>query len=348
VKGVLATACSLDLPNVTARTGIDLVCQQTGRADLYVEDSVAPAVRDGLAQAVERDMATLEQDFGHTFTSRPAVYAFATRTSFAFGLQEIFGVRGPDAGLLAAANGGITLPRQGAIVINLQNVPNEKDYAIVRHELTHALVHEIVGVNTSLPAWFDEGLATLMERDGGATTGARGTAVALEILTAGKTTLGDLDQQTQWAQRNAELDGQAYSVAAEAVRLLELRVSHDGLVRMLDAVGGGSTFAAAYLAESGETIADFTRAFPSRLAAGSEARIVQTARPDGVLWTLAGFVPESVVTVTIDGSGYHLEYEVRTDKYGMHQGSFGGTAPKGEYTIRASRSGTSATTTIQT
>lgn len=348
VKGVLATACSLDLPDVTARTGIHLECQQTGRADLYVEESVAPAIRDALASAVERDMAKIEQDFGHTFTSRPAVYAFATRSSFAFGLQEIFGVRGPDAGLLAAANGGITLPRQGAIVINLQNVPNDKDYAIVRHELTHALVHEIVGVNASLPAWFDEGLATLVERDGGATTGARGTAVALGILTAGKTTLGDLDQQTQWAQRNAELDGQAYSVAAEAVRHLELRVTHDGLVRMLDAIGGGSTFAAAYLAESGETIADFIHAFPSRLAAESEARIVQTARPDGVLWTLAGFTPESVVTVAIDGAGYHLEYEVRTDKYGMHQGSFGGTAPKGEYTIRASRSGTSATTTIRT
>ncbi len=348
VKGVLATACSLDLPNVTARTGIDLECVQTARADLYVEAGVAPAIRSALGSAVERDMATLEQDFGHTFAGRPAVYAFATRTSFAFGLQEIFGVRGPDAGLLAAANGGLTLPRQGAIVINLQNVPNDKDYGIVRHELTHALVHQIVGVNASLPAWFDEGLATLIERDGGATTGARSTAVALGILTAGKTTLGDLDQQTQWAQRNAELDGQAYSVAAEAVRHLELRVSHDGLVRMLDAIGGGSTFAAAYLAEAGETVADFTRAFPSRLAAESEARIVQTARPDGVLWTLAGFMPESVVTVAIDGAGYHLEYEVRTDKYGMHQGSFGGTAPRGEYTIRASRSGTSATTTIRT
>jgi EAL domain-containing protein (putative c-di-GMP-specific phosphodiesterase class I) len=348
VKGVLATACSVDLPNVTARTGIDLVCQQTGRADLYAEDSVAPAVRDAIASAVERDMAKLEQDLGHSFASRPAVYAFATRTSFAFGLQEIFGVRGPDAGLLAAANGGITLPRQGAIVINLQNVPNDKDYAIVRHELTHALVHQIVGVNASLPAWFDEGLATLIERDGGATTGARGTAVALGILTEGKTTLADLDQQTQWAQRNAELDGQAYSVAAEAVRHLELRVTHEGLVRMLEAIGGGSTFAAAYLAEAGETIADFTQAFPSRLAAESEARIVHTARPDGVLWTLAGFTPGSIVTVAIDGAGYHLQYEVRTDKYGMHQGSFGGTAAKGEYTIRATSAGTSATTTIQT
>ncbi|HTD63694.1 MAG TPA: hypothetical protein VK732_03040, partial [Verrucomicrobiae bacterium] len=266
--------------------------------------------------------------------------------SFAFGLQTVFGVRGPDAGLLAAANGGITLPRQGAIVINLQNVPSDKDLAIVRHELTHALVHEIVGVNTSLPAWFDEGLATQIERDGGATVAARGTAVALGILSEGRTSLADLDQQTDWAQRNAALDGQAYSVAAEAVRLLEQRVTHDGLIRMLDGIGGGSTFGAAYLAEAGETVADFTHAFPSRLAAESEARIVQTARPDGVLWTLAGFMPESVVTVAIDGAGYHLEYEVHTDKYGMHQGSFGGTAPKGEYTIRASRPGASASATL--
>jgi EAL domain-containing protein (putative c-di-GMP-specific phosphodiesterase class I) len=348
VKGILPTACSLDLPNVHARSGIDLECLRSDRADLYVETSVAPSVRNALASAIARDMATLEQDLGHTFAGRPTVYAFATRTSFSFGLQKIFGVRGPDAGLLAVANGGITLPRQGAIVINLQNVPNDRDYAIVRHELTHALVHEIVGLKASLPAWFDEGLATLVERDSAPMSGARGTAVALSILTAGKTTLGDLDQQTDWAQRNAELDGQAYSVAAEAVRHLELRVTHDGLLRMLDAIGGGSTFAAAYLAEAGETISDFTRAFPSRLAAESEARIVQTARPDGVFWTLAGFTPDSVVTVAIDGAGYHLEYEIRTDKYGMHQGSFGGTAPKGQYTIRASRSGTSASTTIQT
>ena len=349
VKGVLATACSLDLPNVTARTGIELRCDRTEAGDIYTEESVTPAIRDALAKAVERDVAKLEQDFGRAFVSRPAVYAFATRNSFAFGLQEIFGVRGPDAGLLAVANGGMTLPRQGAIVLNLQNLPSDKDFAIVRHELTHALVHETIGVDSALPAWFDEGLATLMERDGAATAGARSSAVALSILTEGKTTLGDLDQQTQWAQRNAALDGQAYSVAAEAVRLLEERVTHDGLIRILHAMGGGTTFASAYADEAGESIADFERAFPSRLAVDqSDARIVQTPRADGVLWTLSGFMPESVVTIAIDGDAYHLEFQIRTDKYGMHQGSFGGTAPKGEYTLRASRLGTSATATIRT
>jgi EAL domain-containing protein (putative c-di-GMP-specific phosphodiesterase class I) len=349
VKGVLATACSLDLPDVAARTGIGLVCTRIDAADIYTEESVTPAVRDAIAKAVERDVAKLEHDFGRAFERRPAVYAFATRTSFAFGLQEIFGVRGPDAGLLAVANGGITLPRQGAIVINLQNVPSDKDFAIVRHELAHALVHETIGLDAVLPAWFDEGLATLAERDGSATADARSSAVALSILTAGKTTLGDLERQTEWAQQNAALGGHAYSIAAEAVRLLEQRVSHDGVMRILQAIGNGSTFGAAYVDEAGESIADFERSFPSRLAAGqSDARIVQTARADGVLWTLSGFRAESSVTVTIDGEGYHLEYEVRTDKYGMHQGTFGATAPKGEYTLRASRPGTSATATIRT
>jgi len=228
-------------------------------------------------------------------------------------------------------------------------VKGDASLAIVRHELAHLLAHQIAGPDADLPAWFDEGLATLMERDGAATAGARSSAVALSILTEGKTTLGDLDQQTQWAQRNAALDGQAYSVAAEAVRLLEERVTHDGLIRILHAMGGGATFASAYADEAGESIADFERAFPSRLAVDqSDARIVQTPRADGVLWTLSGFMPESVVTIAIDGDAYHLEFQIRTDKYGMHQGSFGGTAPKGEYTLRASRLGTSATATIRT
>jgi hypothetical protein len=119
-------------------------------------------------------------------------------------------------------------------------------------------------------------------------------------------------------------------------------------MRILDAMGRGSTFVSAYVAEAGESVADFERSFPSRLAADqSDARIVQTPRADGVLWTLSGFTPESVVTIAIDGDAYHLEFQIRTDKYGMHQGSFGGTAPKGDYTLRATRLGTSATATVR-
>lgn len=99
----------------------------------------------------------------------------------------------------------------------------------------------------------------------------------------------DLELVTQWAQRNAALDGQAYTVSAEAVRLFEESVSRAGLVRMLEATSRGTSFADAFAIETGQSVADFERAFPARLAAEhGTARIAQTALADGVRWTLAG------------------------------------------------------------
>jgi len=366
VGGLLSSACCLELPTLSAsnasETGatLDQLRQRTGHvfsseavrnAVIFSEDSVKPAQRQAVARAVDRDMEELEQEFGRTFNARPSIYLFSTRASFALGLQRMFGVRGPDAGLLAAANGGVNLSRQGAIVINLQNLGNDRDLAIVRHELTHALVHEIIGPDAILPAWFEEGLATLEERKGtvGDAEAARHAAVALSLVTEEKTTLGDLEQVSQWVQRNAALDGQAYKVSAEAVRLVEESVSRAGLVRMLEATGHGTSFADAFAFETGQSVAEFERAFPARLAADQgTARIAQTPVADGVRWTLAGFTPKSAVTISIEGVGYKLEYEVTTDKYGMYQAVFGATAPRGEYTLHASRPGTEASTRIRT
>ena len=364
--GLLSSACCLELSTLSAssasETGatLDQLRQRTGHvfssaavrnAVIFTEDSVKPAQRQAVARAVDRDMQELEQQFGRTFTARPSIYVFSTRATFALGLQQMFGVRASDAALLAAANGGVNLSQQSAIVINLQNLGNDKDLAIVRHELTHALVHEIIGPDAVLPAWFEEGLATLEERKGtiGGTEAARHAAVALSLVTQDRTTLGDLEQVSQWVQRNAALDGQAYTVSAEAVRLVEESVSRAGVVRMLEATGHGTSFADAFAFETGQSVADFQRAFPARLAAEqATARIAHTPLADGVQWTLAGFAPESAVTIRIEGVGYKLEYEVTTDKFGMYQAVFGATAPRGEYTLRASRSGTTTSVQIRT
>ena len=50
----------------------------------------------------------------------------------------------------------------------------------------------------------------------------------------------------------------------------------------------------------------------------------------------------------VDGARAVRPSGVRTDQYGMHQGTFGATVPKGEYTLRASRPGTSVTAAIRT
>jgi EAL domain-containing protein (putative c-di-GMP-specific phosphodiesterase class I) len=363
--GVLSSACCLDLPaardgaaltttakleRLQSRTGLRFSTASAAGADIFVESGLDVVLRARVATAVERDIAEIEHDFGHKLASKPAIYVFATRTSFASGLQQVFGVRAPEAGVLALANGGIALPRQGAIAINLQNV-SAQDLTVIRHELTHAVVNEIVGLDGSLPTWLHEGIATLQERAHGADefAGAWSSAAALSVLSAGTTTLSDLEPANQWIQRNAALEGKAYTVSAEAVRLLEQRVSHEGLLRILENVGRGESFGAAFIAEAGESPGDFERAFPARLAADQGgARILQARDARGVRWSLAGFMPNTAVSISIEGQGYSLRFDVTTDEHGMYQAVFGETAAKGEYTFGARSPGVVATALMRT
>lgn len=357
IRVLLPGICSCDLPMsqdlrtatlstdaLRDRTGREFVVESAARADVFVEAAVRVSDRARIGRAVDRDVVGVERAYGTTFNQRPAVYVFATRSSFALGLQQIFGVATTDAGLLAAANGGVMLPRQGAIAINLQNVPKDRELAIVRHELTHALVHEIIGPNGTLPAWVDEGLATLEERalqadDGG----AREAAIVLTMLAEGRVALGDLQSGRQWVERNAALSGGAYEVAAEAARLLRARVTGDGLRQILEQTGRGVSFAQAYATIAGESFADFERSFPAQLLAEQGgARIVQQPKGSDVVWTLVGFGPESEVKIGINGAEYQLEYSVTTDRYGMFSGVFGSTAPPGDYSLRANGRGGTA------
>jgi len=363
--GLFSSGCCLDvaattdatkltvatrLEQVQNRTGLPFVSRSTARADLFVEGSLGADFARTLTSKVDSDISELEREFGQKLDGRPSIYVFATRANFALGLQQAFGVRGPDAGVLAAANGGIALPRQGAIVINLQNV-NAKDLAIVRHELTHTIVNQMIGVDGSIPTWLHEGLATLEERRG--TTdelvSARSGATALAVLSAGSTTLADLEPPEHWVQRNAALGGQAYTVSAEAVRVLEQRVTHEGLLRILDGVGRGESFGAAFAVEAGESLGDFENAFPARLAASEgDARIVQERHVDGVRWSFAGFTPNRPVTISIEGPQYKLQFEVIADQNGMYEAVFGATAPKGEYMLCATSSAAHATAVLRT
>src|SRR5207248_3904264 len=149
-----------DIGTLQERTGVPFVAEPSTRSVVIVDAGVDPATRRVLAAAVDRDIAQLEAEYGYRFASVPTVYVFATRSGFATGLRQIFGARPSDAGVLAATSGGVALTRQNAIVVNLQNT-DPGQITIVRHELTHMLVHQIAGPDATIPAWFDEGLATL-------------------------------------------------------------------------------------------------------------------------------------------------------------------------------------------
>lgn len=315
--------------------GLAMIDLTPDGARLLVEGTIGGADAARIAAAVSGDVAEMQQMLATSFERQPAVYVFTTRASFAFALQRSFGQSGTEAGMLAAANGGVAFPRQGAIAINWENVRGDASLSVFRHELTHLLVHQIAGVGTELPAWFDEGLATLAARRVGTDdlSSARDASVTLALLAQGSASLTALSSPVDWTIRNAELDGRGYAVAAEAVDLLRASSGTEGL-RSLLARSREVGFGQAFGEVRGESVADFAAAFPARFASEHSApQIRQAPRGSSVEWSVSGVRPNSPINVTIDGADYHIEFDVQSDQDGVYSAVFGGTVQPGEYTI---------------
>ena len=319
------------------RIGEDVRRVGTAPPDLWVEAGVPPASADRLRSVLLADMAAVRAYFGRDFGRVPAVFVFATRGSFAAGLERHFGYPAGPAARLAAQSGGLLVTGLDAIVINAENVLGARSLTILRHELAHVLLHELAG-DTTMPAWLDEGLATLIERTG---TGAddRERLVSLSIAAERRISLDSLADAGGWLSRNEALAGHAYGVAAGAAEILVDRVTSSGLVPLLEALGRGVPLADAYAARATESLAAFIEAFPSRALAASCGRGIVTSAPgpDGLtIYELYGFPPKTAVSVTVDRTGTHLAFSVSTDSAGTYAGTLGGTMPQGVYRVRAS------------
>lgn len=315
------------------------------KAEVLVESTLEAADLRQVANALDEAVTHAESQYGRAFERKPAVYVFATRSSFALGLQQGFGYQGPTAGMLAAANGGVTLSRENVIVINWANVSGDPE-KIFRHEVTHALVHEILGPGAVIPSWFDEGLAALAETDGVvAHNAARERNSVLSLLSTWTGSLDQLSTPLDWTLRNAELNGAGYRIAAQAASLIREQLGTDGLIRVLNETRRTGDFAAAYHGEAGESLSTFTRSFPARLAmAHAQPRASVSHVDRGIEYTLQGFAPGSVIEVRIEGAQYELEFSATADADGFFEALFGSTSPVGDYRLTATGSfGTVAT-----
>ncbi len=343
-----ATCCSLWSGVGVRDVGVSLRESRATGGRVLVEEAISADEAARIVAAVARDLPATERALGASFDRAPTVYVFATRNSFALALQRGFGQRATDAGALAAANGGVAFASAGVVAINWENVRGDASLSIVRHELTHLLTHQLVGDDTELPVWFDEGLATLAEREVvvDAVRDARDASATLVLLSNGSASLQGLSSPRDWTMRNAELDGRGYTVAAEAVALLRTSIGPDGAARLLTrarAVG----FVQAFGEATGGSVADFAAAFPARFAAANGApRITQVPSADGVRWSVAGATSRSPLHVAIDGADYHLEFDVTADRDGVYTAVFGTTAKPGAYVVTVSAKGGSAHATL--
>jgi len=142
--------------------GLNFTVASGARADVYVETTIPKADATKLAAQVDLDVARIESDFGRAFTGRPVLYAFGSEGSANVGNLTIAHMDTQDAIDLAQKENGFYDPSTRAIFLNwfqFTTVPLNTP----RHELTHALIAQLAGPLTFVPAWFNEGNARLEE-----------------------------------------------------------------------------------------------------------------------------------------------------------------------------------------
>jgi hypothetical protein len=332
----------------TARrdTTVPMAAVATARTDLQVEAGIPASEILRVATALDRASARIERAFDRPFSQRPRVLLFVTPASFAKGAEDLFGYAPETARAAANAYGGIVDQQTLTIAIDWR-ATGEDPSSLLAHELVHVMIRDIAGRTASLPAWLEEGLATVVQSE---TPSDVDVFAARSLLANGVVAFDRLETLADW-HRSFTLAGRGqYAVAAEAVRAMEASVGEPGLVRALVAVGGGARFADAYAALGHGTLDDFVRGFDTvgRGGAGIAVSTATTSSGD-VVWTLYSFTPNTDVRVRISGEGaYELGFVITTDGTGMFRGSFGSTAAAGTYTIEATSDSQHATAEIVT
>ncbi len=321
------------------RLGTDFRRVGGGGVDLWTETTLSPAIADSIYATLVEDAAAVRVFFGRDLGDPPAVLLFTSRQSFAAALEHQFGFSADTAALLARQTGGVTLAGIDAVAINGESVLAAGRSTIFRHELAHVAIHRLSG--SAVPAWLDEGLATVIEeRD---PLGVD-RATALSILANDPGALTIFGDDRPWLEINTELGGHAYGVAAEAARAIDARIGRSGLVAMLDRIGSGTPPQAAIEDAIGEPLARFAVSLPGRaLGACKQGLFASPARPDGLrIWFAYGFRPQSSVAVAVEGPG-HYAFRVVTDRYGVYTATLGTPMPSGTYVLRvASETGEAA------
>lgn len=304
-------------------------------AELFFESTVGAPDRAVLAAAVLRDIPAVEREFGRPFARPPVVQVFATPASFELALRRLGHTAGA-AGALSYAGGALDRS-SGSILINWSVVSAQRPVSIIRHELTHLMVGQIVGTEARLPAWFEEGLAVLSRYAlaGGDSAAATDDYVAAAVLSTG---------------RHATTTAAAYAVAGSATAALRREIGAPGVVRLLDLAGSGHTFEDAFAAVAGRSPASFSAGLGGRLAELAPPAISVAPPADGsnLTFMVRGFPAGGPIGLRIDGPAYRLEYHVVADPFGMFRGSFGSTAPAGAYAIRATAGALSANAVLRT
>lgn len=327
---------------------------ETARARLRFAPTVTADQVRGLVETVDEDVASVERAYGRRFERPPAIYLFGSSAELAAGLRDAFGYSAGTSDRLARSFEGVFLPERRVIALDLDTAMRRHPFTLLRHELSHAMLFQIVGPDgrARVPAWFDEGLARLVERTAPDATfiAARDRSRALALAARGSVpSLAELARHETWSGRGAEEVEARYVISAAVVELIERELAREGVLRLLSLVGAGRPFDEAYAEVSGRSIVALAESLPSSLAGLGPFPAIAVAESEDpyVRWMAYGFPAGSPLTVRISGERYSVEYAAQSDGDGTLVGTFGRTAPPGSYTLEVVATDRSARTSLR-
>lgn len=159
----------------------------------------------------------------------------------------------PEARRAPSWSVGYAFGEAGLVVLMPSRIPVAPTYpdsgleAVLRHEIAHVLIARAAR-RRPIPRWFNEGLAVFAVRNRGMDDRTR---LVWATLRRGPS-LQDLDASFQSGSYQA---GRAYALAAAFVRFLLEHYGEDAAAGILDRIGDGDSFSAAFRSATGTTLA---------------------------------------------------------------------------------------------
>ena len=321
-----------------------VVCGATG--DIWIAGTVSASDTKTILTTIDRDLTDLENDFAIQMNGRFRMYTYASSRSFAQALTALFpGATGDVTGVYFPPD---------SIVVDWEGANLEFPQSAVRHELSHLFVERAGGRlgQREIPAWFDEGLATVEQY---AISGSAWESTTDRYCAASAAVTGTMPSLASiTALRDFQaLDGRlGYIVGAQAVTFLKDDIGMAGIRKMLSAVGVGHYWDDAYREVSGKTWESFTVSFPERVRALAPrypgvAFAADTAAGPGASYVLYGYDPGSSVRVTIDSARFGGSETKSASAQGCLYGFLGASWPSGSYSFTASGRAGSVSSTLR-
>ena len=347
-------ASQQSIPQVTAVTKqvgpYQLRLRPATNADVWVETSIDPATASRIVAQTEADVTRVQTDFGREFANLPTVYVFATADSYAMGLQTLMGYTTTEAQTITKGSDALFQAKTQLVLANWSYISPYQPQSAIRHELTHAMNSQIIGTNPTMPAWLDEGLAVseeltlpgsdwlnMLSRYGTASMASTGTLFPIR----------DLTSPQLWSMRTGNAARYQYYESAQIVALLRADLGQQGIVRILELMGQGKPFEAAYQEVAGKPWSEFATAFPDRakaLAPSTPGVVAVSDSPigPGLSFLAYGFPPVSGLVIEVRSNTTGDIDAVSTTMFGTRFLYLDKTWAPGTYNITV----TSPTTTV--